>query len=426
MSTAVAELGFRPELARTKEEFYNPVASIDMMRGDLRRTGAILPETLKRVDDEDLSMIAEGIDRPMRTDFRLEIHDGILSYFDKGEWRPYVAAFVNGLRAAEAKAEKDPRAGFLARRAYYEWQEGYKLEGLEPGQSLVVCSPFAHEAYLHHGRRFVMEQGFWPGRDLGFIRVSTKQKDGSVVITSLTVDRSDMDSFSGVLDAAGAKVPEGTTADDMVDIQPVVNSVEDLPEQLRNIYDQILSAKLGIETYAGRTSLDKQNSWQLLHQQTDLLAYYKDESIKLALSELNGKELEIAKKKLTYGIWAAVKRRIDNNIAPQALWSDARDVRYVEDITALYNLLAEEVSESFRSAQQLGEVLLACGGSIGNILEAAVADVHKMIFGKKDDKNEKKEIMKCVTCPFCKKTVDAIKTKSKICCPNCKAESKLN
>jgi ssDNA-binding Zn-finger/Zn-ribbon topoisomerase 1 len=30
--------------------------------------------------------------------------------------------------------------------------------------------------------------------------------------------------------------------------------------------------------------------------------------------------------------------------------------------------------------------------------------------------------MKCVKCPFCKKTVDAIVTDKKICCPKCRAE----
>ena len=37
---------------------------------------------------------------------------------------------------------------------------------------------------------------------------------------------------------------------------------------------------------------------------------------------------------------------------------------------------------------------------------------------------EEREQMKCVTCPFCKKVVNAILTKSTIACPACKVEVK--
>ena len=32
---------------------------------------------------------------------------------------------------------------------------------------------------------------------------------------------------------------------------------------------------------------------------------------------------------------------------------------------------------------------------------------------------EKKDLMRCVTCPFCKETVDAILTLKTIACPSC-------
>lgn len=35
-----------------------------------------------------------------------------------------------------------------------------------------------------------------------------------------------------------------------------------------------------------------------------------------------------------------------------------------------------------------------------------------------------KNFMRCVTCPFCKKTVDAILTETTIACPVCKVEVK--
>ena len=35
---------------------------------------------------------------------------------------------------------------------------------------------------------------------------------------------------------------------------------------------------------------------------------------------------------------------------------------------------------------------------------------------------EEKDYMQCVTCPFCKETVDAILTETTIACPACKVE----
>lgn len=35
---------------------------------------------------------------------------------------------------------------------------------------------------------------------------------------------------------------------------------------------------------------------------------------------------------------------------------------------------------------------------------------------------EEKDLMRCVTCPFCKETVDAILTPETISCPKCKVE----
>lgn len=68
---------------------------------------------------------------------------------------------------------------------------------------------------------------------------------------------------------------------------------------------------------------------------------------------------------------------------------------------------------------------VVCGGSLksytgGNFFQSSLSSVEQDLFGS----SESSSVMECVKCPFCKKTVDAIVTSTKIKCPECKEEAK--
>ena len=70
-----------------------------------------------------------------------------------------------------------------------------------------------------------------------------------------------------------------------------------------------------------------------------------------------------------------------------------------------------------------GEVFISCGGGVSLKSEEAIttspaAEEYLRLF-------HGAQILKCVNCPFCKKTVDAKKTATRLSCLDCKAEVSL-
>jgi hypothetical protein len=358
------------QLAEQEPELFNVLASVDMARYDLCERGYVAPETKQRILDEELTLIVEGVDRPHRTKFALKNMVGELLYFHKGKWRPYIASLYEGLQAAEGLAGNDHRYVFQAQKAVDELKEGYAMQGLDVGQSMVVCRRYPKQVEEQYGAKLLEDIGYQPMRAMGFICVATKQANGDVVLTSQTVDNSDEDAFLAVERAADDGV-------DDVDI-------------LLNIYDETLSAKHGKRFRAGRLPHQQhEDAWRLLQANQDLAEYLFDEIVKLAASPLPRYELLDAKKRLTYGVWAAFKKRLDVSVSAvktgrQVVANNSSYGPYI------HQQLQREVFESFQEASAKGEVLLACGGSIGGIMDANVSDVRDMIFGGKSETGEDK------------------------------------
>ncbi|MEK7602933.1 MAG: hypothetical protein AAB459_01645, partial [Patescibacteria group bacterium] len=256
-----------------------------------------------------------------------------------------------------------------------------------------------------HGKKLLEDIGSQPYRQLGFISVATRQLDGNVVLISQSVDNSNEEAFLAVELA----VENGVTNIDV----------------LLNVYDEVLGVKLGKHCRAGRLPHQQhEDAWRLLQDNQQLAEYLYVEIERLAMSPMPRNELLDAKKRLTYGVWAAFKKRLDASVlgAADSQHALVRDNSYSPYI---HEQLQREVLGAFEDASAKGEVLLACGGSIGGgIMDANANDVRDMIFGS-DRRKERTEVMKCVHCPLCKRSgVDAtIKYASDhktITCSKCK------
>lgn len=392
------------ELFENKKSF-DPLASVRLMRHDLQHYGEILPETLDRVCDEELSYLAEGVDKAARTTFALKRQGGDLVYFDKGQWQPYMNVLYRGRTTAYDEASKDPRREFLVDRAEEDLRMGYQMQKLRPGQRISWSSPYPYEVEGLYGKRFLSECGFQTDRKMGFLYQATCLEDGTLLLESQTVDRSDEDAFAFALD------PEIQNAglDAMVDT-----------------YDMVLGRKYSGIFYAGRLDSERnENVWREISAQKDLIEYLLTKLEELARSSHEGRELEHAVKRHIYGVWAAFKNRLDGNAPRYSQHSSAYG------FSAVYNqAVVMEVYAAFRQFASEGRVLTGCGGSINmlqgeeNIMNADSKDVFDAIFGEKSDKSEDSKLPALIKCINCKEKVpskEVVKEKS-WCCPRCKYE----
>jgi hypothetical protein len=358
---------------------FDVLASVNLFRSDLEAYGRILPETKERVYDEELTFIAEGIDRPLYTAFEIKLVDGHLSYFHEGEWKPYVSTLITGLKTAQKEAEEDPRKAFLEQRAVEDLQKGYEFESMKPGETLVWHSPFPKEQQELYGDKFLKEAGFQPDRNMGFMYRAQKNEDGSLILESQSVDNSDEEAFS--------KIYETADNDPQADMDTLLRS-----------YDGALKIKCGKEYRAGRIAGRdiEEEAWTFLgdEAQRKLLSHYFDEIENMAKSSASAADLERIKSKLTYGTWAAIKLRLDRE--------NASFTQNTMGATQVYLDSAEEVRQGYLWAASRNELMPGCGGSIGaedDISSMDPSDVRDVIFGKekKNTYSFNKE-MYCVVC----------------------------
>lgn len=344
-----------------RQRSFDPLASVNRMRHDLTRYGHVLAETLEQICNEETSYLAEGAGRASRTDFALKREGDDLVYFDRGQWRPYMGMLLTGREVARREAAADPRKQFLADKAETDLYMGLQMRKLKPGQVLSWYSPYPYDIETRYGAAFLDGEGFISSRKMGFLYRAVCQMDGSVLLESQTVDRSDDSAFVAALS------PEMQQAgmDAMVDA-----------------YDQALARKLGGQFYAGRRDSEHgENAWESIIAQRDLIEYFLTRLEAIARSDTDGGELETAVKKHIYGTWAAFKNRLDGHAATY----ESRSVYGAYMPTPQW--IEQEVQNAFRQFASEGRVLIGCGGSISalqgedNILSASGRDVFDAIFG---------------------------------------------
>lgn len=384
---------------------FDVTASLRMMRYDLVNFGQVLPETRQQACNEELSYLAEGIDRAARTSFALKRINDELVYFKAGRWRPYLGMLTTGLEVAEEEAAADPRRHFQLEWACYDLARGYELGGMEAGERRHWLSAYPHHLAEHYGTAFMADCGLNPQRALGFIYEAECQDDGSVVLRSQTIDRSDPDALAAVSEAIAAGLGYNLDA-------------------LTGIYDSTLGEKYGTRFSAGRTDSEVQgDAWEAINRQQPLISYHLDGLESLACSGLEGKQLENAVKKHVYGVWATFRKCLDSPRYYKELASTYANHYAGGGAAAAYEQLARAARHNFDEFADRGELLIGCGGTIrvlsgaDSALNAEPSDVFSAIFGSKtcpEVKNGQR-----TTCPHCRKLVRAIvPSREKIFCSN--------
>lgn len=349
-----------------QRQSFDPMASVRMFRYDLEHFGQVLPETRERVHDEELSFIAEAVDRASRTQFALRRQGDDLTYYKNGQWQSYTGMLLQGLEVAKHEAQLDPRRQFLAEDAANDLGHLYQIRKLRPGQQYMWYSKYRKDIEDKYGAQFMRECGRFPDRQMGFLYRAYCNADGDVILESQTVDRAvDDEAFAAAMQA-------GTQGGDL--------------SVATRAYDATLTRKYGVDMFAGRLDAEaNENAWVEIQKHRDLIEFFLSKLEAIAAMPLHASALEEATKRHLYGTWAAFKRRLDGVVSHANYTLDSSNVP-----VAHLAMVEREVHDAFTDFARVGRPLVGCGGSIEmmqseqNILRANAEDVYKAIFGEEE------------------------------------------
>lgn len=303
----------------------------------------------------------------------LKREQGGLIYFKDGKWKPYISTLLTGQRVAHQEAEADPKKKFLADNTDVDLMHGYKLQSLRPGQKHSWFSSYAHEQEALHGKEFMRDSGQVPARKMGFIYQAVCLEDGSVLLSSQTVDGSDPDAFLAAMDEVGQNPEAGL-------------------DEMTAAYDYVMSSKYGGEFHAGRPGSKQENAWEAINRHKDLVEYHLNGLERLAKSSLPENWLKRDVEEHVYGVWAAFKKRLDGFVPRET--TPSYGLSGFVHVPPEY-LIRQEVGMAFREFSARGEVLTGCGGSIRmgsgaeDIFSADPADVFSAIFDKSSQEEDR-------------------------------------
>ncbi len=347
--------------------------------------------------DEETTRFAEAIDGPISTTFDFYLQgDELVSKagnFLKALWK----------RSADEATELamvDQRYKEIAQIRQQELNEGELVDMLASGElginSFIVISPYPEDIANLRGEQFINEQGYNSHRKIAFIR-EFKKIDGGVCLATKSVDNSELKLWSEIIKDHTSKFV-GSTLDVL---STYITSEGVSIDTLIHEYDQKLADKYKQNFQQGRSKQLNDNTYKFVLAQQDILDYNLTKLENLASLDLPVTELLKLKKEHTYGVMATIENRYKKYLKGE-LHSTSR------------MSVPAEVGMSADSALGQGISYISCGSSLSLASDASQeASSLARVMQTAGDK------MYCVSCPFCKKTVDAEIKGATISCPKC-------
>lgn len=374
---------------KPEKKHFDLLASVRRYEYDSIHFGHITEPTKEQVLNEELSYIAEGLNRVLKTSFTLDRDkDGSLRFAASGGSRPYKELLDNGIEAAVLASNEDGRKKFLVTRAMNDHWHGQILNQLRPGQSYVWVSPYDQAVEDLYGAEFLSNEGFFPERKMGFIYRAYGLEDGSIDIVSQTTDNSDLDAYMAVLDKAST-TPDGDMS------------------LLLAVYDGVLAEKYGRRFVAGKPLEEakacKVDVWSFILSQSDLIDYLHTGLVSIAHSTIEDKTDAV--KLHIYGVWAVFKERLDKYEGRQTYPTVRQQEEQMTHLTYMTNtepvaLIQQSIQKEVEQARQRfierGEIIRGCGGVIkihseSSLFLADAQSVFESIFFETQTTNQEDE-----------------------------------
>lgn len=283
-----------------------------------------------------ITFAAEALDSHLVKPLNYTYHDNELWSEQNGSLGNVFAGSIEYYRR---KAEADPSLDFQYRRTLAEQKEYQHMLRMARGEApntFVAISPYPRE--LDGAVEDV--EGYQSKRRLGFIRVITRNDDGSLQMLTHSFDQSDPQAIEAMYSLLGRSVD---WSHDVLE-QPVELQIDDsearelLVDQLLHTYDHSLSQTQGGNWFAGRRPSQKPEAVAFIEQQSDLIDHHTNQLVRV------GPKSDIAKD-LTYDFVSALRRRFEGNYA-------------------VGSSVATEMSNAGSGARANGESVSGCGMTI--------------------------------------------------------------
>lgn len=332
-------------------------------------------ELRTRTDAE--TWLAETLHGSMRSSFEFQYDGAELRGEDGGALDEI---FDDAIRAARVIAQKEPRLMFELRRRIIEREEledMYRLAADElPGgaNTMVVVSDYPPElmgSNEHIG-------GYNGDRKQTMLRVVTRQIDGSLRMVTQSLDGSNRQALHALYNAVGDQPEAGELLEQRRYLTLTSDEQEQLPDNLRDVYDSSLERQHGGAWHAGiekDPQLPEINTLDFVRTQHDLIDWFSQ----LKLND--PAEAEKQRYNLTATMTARFKRyqrQLTKTSLNQTEYQNYQVVQPDRIADALYHQdLYSELQHEGASASRRGDVFSGCGGSIGpgeSVLEGQLGE----------------------------------------------------
>lgn len=300
---------------------------------------------------------AEVLDGNMRTSFEYSF-DGQELYAQDGSSMKQI--FKDAIADADAIAARNPNLSFEKGRRQTELEEYKDMVMMANGglpNTMVVVSDFPYAL----ANETQDAGGYNIRRQQTMLRVITASPDGRIKITSQSLDRSDREGLENIYRFFNLQPRQGELLGQRIYYDADPYRQETLIDELVNEYDNMLRQKYGEEFYAGRTSAERENTYEFVLNQPDLINAYLANS-----SEDN-----------QYALAAALERRWESgseyyriSTAGNEVYSDESVMGSVISAQAEMDMSAELARDSGKSYSGCGATLT--GGGIGAPAEFAI------------------------------------------------------
>lgn len=312
----------------------------------------------ERIWTDTATWVAEALHGSMRTSFEYRF-DGQELYGEDGGALGEI--FDDAITAAEVIVSQKPNLAFELRRRLIEHEEYEDMLRMMRGElpnTMVVVSDFPPEL------RTADEDvgGYNVNRQQTMLRVITRQDDGSLRMTTQSLDRSNRCGLEAIYRACGREAGGEELLPERIYYELSSANQARLTDDLTSIYDAKLAEQLGGSWHAGIRQTGQQravDTYEFARAQTDLINWFTAAK----LSDSTGAE------KLRYSLVATVDARyqsyldraseIANHLsAPQAVpayvdWQPERPMN-----------MYQEIKQATQQASAQGKTFSGCGSTV--------------------------------------------------------------
>ncbi len=258
--------------------------------------------------------------------------------------------------------------------------------------------------------------GYNTSRKQTMLRIYALQPDGTVCMTTQSLDRSNRQALEAIFEKLGVTVQEGELLSQRIKLALPPEWQGQLVNNLVKTYDESLAEQFGGEWHAGirqQPGRKMVDTYGFANSQSDLIDFFT----KAKLNNSLGAE------KLRYKLAATAKARYERHVAghqnmeskyigpsvyvPEALVS-------AQAIVAGQNLMQELNWEGRRAAAR-GEQFSGCGSTVSSDefdTSTTKGQLGISGLGNKSGSKSEKGVMRCVNCPSCRTYHEELRAKN--------------